>query len=96
MLKPQVTETPTKSYRYQNKFLFPICLSCIFTVLLVVLRSSDQRLALVEDFTKRLSLLTDTEDIVLNFVATNHGGQSETQSHSVHKEVEGKMSKSKS
>ncbi|XP_028436264.1 centrosomal protein of 72 kDa isoform X3 [Perca flavescens] len=51
-------------------------------------RSSDQRLALVENFTKRLSLLTDTEDIVLNFVATNHGGQSETQSHSVHKEAE--------
>ncbi|XP_078109210.1 centrosomal protein of 72 kDa isoform X6 [Sander vitreus] len=51
-------------------------------------RSSDQRLALVEDFTKRLSLLTDTEDIVLNFVAMNHGGQSETQSHSVHKEAE--------
>ncbi|XP_078109206.1 centrosomal protein of 72 kDa isoform X2 [Sander vitreus] len=51
-------------------------------------QSSDQRLALVEDFTKRLSLLTDTEDIVLNFVAMNHGGQSETQSHSVHKEAE--------
>ncbi|XP_032375180.1 centrosomal protein of 72 kDa isoform X1 [Etheostoma spectabile] len=51
-------------------------------------RSSDQRLALVDNFTKSLSLLTDTEDIVLNFVVTNHGGQGETQSHSVHKEAE--------
>ncbi|XP_039974495.1 centrosomal protein of 72 kDa isoform X2 [Xiphias gladius] len=39
-------------------------------------QSSDQRLALVDRLTKRLSLLTDTGDIVLNFV--NHGGQSET------------------
>ncbi|XP_034730704.1 centrosomal protein of 72 kDa isoform X2 [Etheostoma cragini] len=51
-------------------------------------RNSDQRLALVDNFTKSLSLLTDTEDIVLNFVVTNHGGQGETQSHSVHKEAE--------
>ncbi|XP_074509923.1 centrosomal protein of 72 kDa [Sebastes fasciatus] len=51
-------------------------------------RSSDQRLALVDRLTKRLSLLTDTDDIVLNFVATNHGSQSETQSHSVHKKAE--------
>ncbi|XP_059195738.1 centrosomal protein of 72 kDa isoform X2 [Centropristis striata] len=50
-------------------------------------QSSDQRLALVDRLTKRLSLLTDSDDIVLNFVATNHGG-SETQSHSAHKEAE--------
>ncbi|XP_034083978.1 centrosomal protein of 72 kDa isoform X2 [Gymnodraco acuticeps] len=51
-------------------------------------RSSDQRLALVDRLTRRLSLLTDTDDIVLNFVARNHEGQSDTQSHSVHKEAE--------
>lgn len=69
-------------------------LSCIFTVLLVVPRSSDQRLALVDRFTKSLSLLTDPDDIVLNFVTTSHGVQSETESLSdlVHKEAEGKMS----
>ncbi|XP_054477417.1 centrosomal protein of 72 kDa isoform X2 [Anoplopoma fimbria] len=50
-------------------------------------RSSDQRLALVDRLTKRLSLLTDTDDIVLNFVATNHGDQSATQPHSVLKEA---------
>ncbi|XP_032375181.1 centrosomal protein of 72 kDa isoform X2 [Etheostoma spectabile] len=55
---------------------------------LIADQSSDQRLALVDNFTKSLSLLTDTEDIVLNFVVTNHGGQGETQSHSVHKEAE--------
>lgn len=79
------------------KTRFP-CLSCVFTVLLVVPRSSDQRLALVDRLTERLSLLTDSDDIVLNFVATNRGGQSEAQplSDSVPKETEGKMSKSKS
>ncbi|KAF3839829.1 hypothetical protein F7725_018546 [Dissostichus mawsoni] len=51
-------------------------------------RSSDQRLALVDRLTRRLSLLTDTDDIVLNFVARNHEGQSDTQSHLVHKEAE--------
>ncbi|KAM7420678.1 hypothetical protein PAMA_015075 [Pampus argenteus] len=49
-------------------------------------RSSDQRLTLVNSLTKRLPLLTDTDDIVLNFVVTNHGGQSKTDS--VHKEAE--------
>uniref|UniRef100_A0A8C2Z641 Centrosomal protein 72 n=1 Tax=Cyclopterus lumpus TaxID=8103 RepID=A0A8C2Z641_CYCLU len=39
-------------------------------------RSSDQRLASVDRLTKRRSLLTDTDDIVLNFVATNPGDQS--------------------
>ncbi|XP_070768716.1 centrosomal protein of 72 kDa [Enoplosus armatus] len=47
-------------------------------------RCSDQRLASVDRLTKRLSLLTDTDDIVLNFVETNHGGQSD----SAHKEAE--------
>ncbi|XP_044063323.1 centrosomal protein of 72 kDa isoform X2 [Siniperca chuatsi] len=47
-------------------------------------QSSDQRLALVDRLTKRLSILTDTDDIVLDFVATNHGGQSD----SVHKKAE--------
>nr|XP_046254632.1 centrosomal protein of 72 kDa isoform X2 [Scatophagus argus] len=43
------------------------------------LRGSNQRLALVNRLTKRLSLLTDTDDIVLNFVATDHGCQNEAQ-----------------
>nr|XP_033496672.1 centrosomal protein of 72 kDa isoform X3 [Epinephelus lanceolatus] len=51
-------------------------------------RSSAQRLALVDRLTRRLSLRTDTDDIVLNFVATSHGGQSESKSESVHKEAE--------
>ncbi|TKS81983.1 Centrosomal protein of 72 kDa [Collichthys lucidus] len=53
-------------------------------------RSSDQRLAFVDRLTKRLSLLTDTDDIVMNFVATNHGDQSETRPFfdSLHKEAE--------
>ncbi|KAK5862386.1 hypothetical protein PBY51_017788 [Eleginops maclovinus] len=51
-------------------------------------RSSDQRLAFVNRLTKRLSLLTDTDDIVLNFVARNHEGQSDTQSHSAPEEEE--------
>ncbi|KAG7474435.1 hypothetical protein JOB18_008681 [Solea senegalensis] len=49
-------------------------------------RSIDQRLALVNRVTKRFSPLTDTNDIVLNFVEMNHQGQSETTS--VHKEAE--------
>lgn len=63
----------------------------------MVPRGSDQRLALVDRLTKRLSLLTDTNDIVLNIAATNHGGQSKAQplSDSIHKGTEGKMSKSK-
>ncbi|XP_041843277.1 centrosomal protein of 72 kDa isoform X2 [Melanotaenia boesemani] len=50
-------------------------------------RSSDHRLALVDRLTKRLSLPTDCQDIVLNFVGTNHGGQSETISDSANKEA---------
>ncbi|XP_042345666.1 centrosomal protein of 72 kDa [Plectropomus leopardus] len=49
-------------------------------------RSSAQRLNSVDRLTRRLSLLTDTDDIVLNFVATHHGGQNE--SKPVHKEAE--------
>ncbi|XP_045900023.1 centrosomal protein of 72 kDa isoform X2 [Micropterus dolomieu] len=45
-------------------------------------RSSGPRMALVDRLTKRLSLLTDTDDILLNFVATNHGDHGD----SVHKE----------
>lgn len=60
------------------------------TVLLWVSRSSDQRVALVEHLTKRLSLRSDTDDIVLNFAVTNREGQSD----SVQKEAEGMMSKS--
>ncbi|XP_075965181.1 centrosomal protein of 72 kDa isoform X2 [Anarhichas minor] len=56
-------------------------------------RSSDQRLALVDRLTRRLSLLTDTDDIVLNFAATNHGDQSATQAHSVLKEAKEEESK---
>ncbi|XP_034408830.1 centrosomal protein of 72 kDa isoform X1 [Cyclopterus lumpus] len=50
-------------------------------------QSSDQRLASVDRLTKRRSLLTDTDDIVLNFVATNPGDQSATQVNFVLKEV---------
>ncbi|XP_068426754.1 centrosomal protein of 72 kDa [Clinocottus analis] len=50
-------------------------------------RSSNKRLALVDRLTKRLSLLTDTDDIVLNFVATNQGNQSATQANYVLKEA---------
>ncbi|KAM9852124.1 centrosomal protein of 72 kDa [Aulostomus maculatus] len=43
-------------------------------------RSSDPRLALVDHLTKRLSLLADPDEIVLNFAATGRdGGQSEAQ-----------------
>ncbi|XP_072250477.1 centrosomal protein of 72 kDa isoform X1 [Leuresthes tenuis] len=56
-------------------------------------RSSDQRLAFVGRLTKRLSLSTDSQDIVLNFVATNPGGQSETISDTNHKEATGKIEK---
>ncbi|KAM6936685.1 centrosomal protein of 72 kDa [Lycodopsis pacificus] len=56
-------------------------------------RSSDQRLALVDRLTRRLSLLTDTDDIVLNFAATNHGDQSATQAHSVLNEAKEEESK---
>ncbi|XP_030248630.1 centrosomal protein of 72 kDa [Sparus aurata] len=52
-------------------------------------RSSDQRVALVEHLTKRLSLRSDTDDIVLNFAVTNREGQSD----SVQKEAEGEKSK---
>ncbi|XP_068999029.1 centrosomal protein of 72 kDa [Embiotoca jacksoni] len=51
-------------------------------------RSSARRLALVDRVTKKLSLLTDTNDIVLNFVAMNHGRKSETISDLAHKEAE--------
>lgn len=64
-------------------------ISSVFAVLLAITRSSHQRLALVDRLTKRLSLVTDTDDIVLNFVATNHGSQSETDS--VQKEVESQL-----
>ncbi|XP_071771998.1 centrosomal protein of 72 kDa [Centroberyx gerrardi] len=58
-------------------------------------RSSDQRLASIGRLTKKLSLLDDTDDIVLNFVA--NGGQSETQalSGSFHKDTESQEEESK-
>ncbi|XP_070821867.1 centrosomal protein of 72 kDa [Chaetodon trifascialis] len=40
-------------------------------------RSRNQRLGVVDSLTKRTSLFTDSDDIVMNFVATNHGDQSE-------------------
>ncbi|XP_028280727.1 centrosomal protein of 72 kDa [Parambassis ranga] len=49
-------------------------------------RSSNPRLALADHLTNKLSLLTDSDDIVLNFVATNKGGESETLS--MHKDRE--------
>ncbi|XP_041649576.1 centrosomal protein of 72 kDa [Cheilinus undulatus] len=53
-------------------------------------RGTNKRLALVDRLTKRLSLGTDTNDIVLNFVEKDLRGQSETQSlsTSVHKGTE--------
>ncbi|KAK2844491.1 hypothetical protein Q5P01_011150 [Channa striata] len=49
-------------------------------------RSSDQRLALVNCL-KGPSLLTDTDDIVLNVVEMNRGDQNRMHSDSVHKEA---------
>ncbi|KAM9722670.1 centrosomal protein of 72 kDa [Menidia menidia] len=51
------------------------------------LRSGDQRSALVNSLTKRLSLPTDTQDVVLNFVTASHGGQSETIYDSIYNEA---------
>lgn len=66
-------------------------------VLLVVPRSSDQRLALVERVTKRLSLLTDTNDVVLNFAASHlEGHEARPFSNSLPKTTEGMKSKSES
>lgn len=64
-------------------------------VLLVVPRSSDQRLALVERVTKRLPLLNDTNDVVLNFAASHLEGHSEAQpfSSSLPQTTEGMKSK---
>ncbi|XP_068616639.1 LOW QUALITY PROTEIN: centrosomal protein of 72 kDa [Brachionichthys hirsutus] len=52
-------------------------------------RSIDPRLAAVNRITKRRSLLNDTDDIVLNFVASSLGsrGEAQTFSDSVHKEA---------
>lgn len=61
-------------------------ISSVFAVLLAITRGSDQLLALVNRSTKRLSLRTDTDDIVLNSVAMDHGGESKTDL--VHKEAE--------
>lgn len=55
-------------------------------------KTSDQRLALVDRLTKKLSLQTGTNDIVLNFVKTNHGDLNEPQSLTdVHKEMQPKL-----
>ncbi|XP_037310939.2 centrosomal protein of 72 kDa isoform X2 [Pungitius pungitius] len=56
-------------------------------------QSCGQRPALVDPLTKRLSLLTDTDDVVLNFVAINNGDQSATQAQSVLKEAKEDKSK---
>ncbi|KAM4600686.1 centrosomal protein of 72 kDa [Polymixia lowei] len=52
-------------------------------------RSSDGRLASVKRLTKKLSLLDNSDDIVLNFVAKSNGGQNESQSFSssFHKDI---------
>ncbi|XP_029958390.1 centrosomal protein of 72 kDa [Salarias fasciatus] len=51
-------------------------------------RSSNQRLALVDRITRRLSPLTDSHDIVLNFVETNSAGQRGIASDSLHEGAE--------
>ncbi|CAN9514284.1 unnamed protein product [Ophioblennius macclurei] len=51
-------------------------------------RSSNQRLALVDRITKRFSPLTDSHDIVLNFIETNTSGQRGITSDSPHEEAE--------
>ncbi|XP_030605517.1 centrosomal protein of 72 kDa [Archocentrus centrarchus] len=56
-------------------------------------RSSDRRSALTDRLTKSLSVLTDAPDIVLNFVPTSDGEQSETLSDSFHKETKGSKKK---
>lgn len=58
----------------------------------VTFRSSDQRLALADHLTKRLSLQTSTDDTVVKFFATN-GGQGEARplSDSVNKQTRGEM-----
>ncbi|XP_028986347.1 centrosomal protein of 72 kDa isoform X2 [Betta splendens] len=48
---------------------------------------SHQRLALVDRLTKRLSLPTDTDDIILNFVDMNHSHQKEMVADSVNKDA---------
>ncbi|KAM9310014.1 LOW QUALITY PROTEIN: centrosomal protein of 72 kDa [Pholidichthys leucotaenia] len=50
-------------------------------------RSSDHRLALIDCLTKRLSLLVDSQDVVMNFAEKSYRDQSETVSDSVHKEA---------
>ncbi|XP_026225713.1 centrosomal protein of 72 kDa isoform X2 [Anabas testudineus] len=50
-------------------------------------QSSHKRLALADRLTKRLSLLTDSDDIVLNFVSMNVGEQKEMHSDYVHKDA---------
>ncbi|XP_026040311.1 centrosomal protein of 72 kDa isoform X2 [Astatotilapia calliptera] len=60
-----------------------------FSLNLIDDRSSDRRPALTDRLTKSLSVLTDTRDIELNFVATNDGEQSEAVSVSFHKEADG-------
>lgn len=75
---------------------FPTCWICISLCCLLVSRSCDQRVAFVDPLTKGLSLLTDTDDVVLNFVGINPGDQSATQAQSVPKEATGEMWNSKS
>lgn len=67
----------------------------MFAVLLIIPRSQ-QRLALVDRLTKRLSLPTDTDDIILNFVAMNRSHKKEMDSDSIKRDAVGKISKSKS
>lgn len=62
----------------------------------VTFRSSDQRLALADHLTKRLSLRTGTDVTVVNFFATNEGqGETRPLSDSVSKQTRGEMSKIK-
>lgn len=95
----QILVSEAKAKIKQCRVLFgksAVCKTCIFTVLLIISRSCHQRLALVDRLTKKLSLLTDTDDIVLNFDTVNPRDQKEMVTDSVHKDTEGKMSKSKS
>lgn len=59
----------------------------------VACRSSELRMASVNRLTRKLSILDDSDEVVLNFVAKSNWGQSEPQTltGSLHKELESQL-----